>query len=140
MVSDRDAWQVFIPDSHEGYISLETYERNRRVIADNSTKMMPSGSRGALPAGLLRCGHCGRRMAAQSAVQRFMLCHNGNNLYLDESKLSGNDILPVCVGPAMTVPFGNDCRFDPGIVALKLSPEIPGNSGLRPRMRGTARF
>ena len=68
VVSDRDDWQVFIPDSHEGYISLETYERNRRVIADNTTKMMPSGRRGpvrsggALLAGLLRCGHCGRRM------------------------------------------------------------------------------
>lgn len=68
VVSDRDDWQVFMPDSHEGYISLETYERNRRVIADNSTKMMPSGRRGAvrggaaLLAGLLRCGHCGRRM------------------------------------------------------------------------------
>ncbi len=48
VVSDRDGWQVFIPDSHEGYISLETYERNRRVIADNSTKMMPSGRRGAV--------------------------------------------------------------------------------------------
>ena len=68
VVSDRDDWQVFIPDHHEGYISLETYERNRRVIADNCTKMMPSGRRGAvrrggaLLAGLLRCGHCGRRM------------------------------------------------------------------------------
>ena len=68
VVSDRDAWQVFIPDHHEGYISLETYERNQRVIADNSTKMMPSGRRGAvrsgaaLLAGLLRCGHCGRKL------------------------------------------------------------------------------
>ena len=69
VVSDRDDWQVFIPDSHEGYISLETYERNLRVIADNSSRiMMPSGTRGpvrsgsALLAGLLRCGHCGRRM------------------------------------------------------------------------------
>ena len=68
VVSDREDWQVFLPDNHEGYISLEAWERNQRVIADNSTKMMPSGRRGAvrsgaaLLAGLLRCGHCGRRI------------------------------------------------------------------------------
>ena len=71
VVSDQNAWQVFIPDNHEGYISLETYERNRRVIADNSGKLISSGRRGAvrggaaLLAGLLRCGHCGRRMTVQ---------------------------------------------------------------------------
>ena len=68
VVSDRDAWQVFIRDNHEGYISLEAYERNQRVIADNSTKLTPIGRRGAvrsgaaLLAGLLRCGHCGRKL------------------------------------------------------------------------------
>ena len=69
VVSDRDGWQVFIRDNHEGYISLEAYERNQRVIADNSTKLIPTGRRGAvrsgaaLLAGLLRCGHCGRKLA-----------------------------------------------------------------------------
>ena len=68
VVSDRDGWQVFIRDNHEGYISLEAYERNQRVIADNSTKLIPTGRRGAvrsgaaLLAGLLRCGHCGRKL------------------------------------------------------------------------------
>ena len=68
VVSDRDAWQVFIRNNHEGYISLEAYERNQRVIADNSTKLIPTGRRGAvrsgaaLLAGLLRCGHCGRKL------------------------------------------------------------------------------
>ena len=87
VVNDRDAWQVYIPDSHEGYINLETYERNQRVIADNSTKMMPSGRRGAvrsgaaLLAGLLRCGHCGRKMTVSysgtgGAVLRYV-CHSG---------------------------------------------------------------
>ena len=67
-MSNRDAWQVFIRDNHEGYISLEAYERNQRVISDNSTKLTPTGRRGAvrsgaaLLAGLLRCGHCGRKL------------------------------------------------------------------------------
>ena len=89
VVSDPDDWQVFIPDSHEGYVSLETCERNRRVIADNSTKMMPSGRRGAvrggaaLLAGLLRCGHCGRRMTVScngrgGAVLRYV-CRGAAN-------------------------------------------------------------
>ncbi len=87
VVSDRDAWQVFNPDSHEGYVSLETYERNQRVIADNSTRMMCSGRRGAvrggaaLLAGLLRCGHCGRKLTVTysgtgGAVLRY-ICHSG---------------------------------------------------------------
>ena len=87
VVSNRDDWQVFIPDNHEGYISLETWERNQRVIADNSTKMMPSGHRGAvrsgaaLLTGLLRCGHCGRKLTVsysgvQGRVLRY-ICQSG---------------------------------------------------------------
>ena len=54
-------------DHHEGYISWEEFERNQRLIADtaNSKGLMARGSvrRGdALLAGLLRCGHCGRRL------------------------------------------------------------------------------
>ena len=73
---DRSAWQVFIPGRHEGYISQEAWERNQRVIADNSTKMMPSGRRGAvrggaaLLAGLLRCGHCGRKLTVSYSGSR----------------------------------------------------------------------
>ena len=87
VVSDRDAWQVFIRDNHEGYISFEAYERNQRVIADNSTKLTPTGRRGAvrsgaaLLAGLLRCGHCGRKLTVTysgkaGSVLRY-ICHSG---------------------------------------------------------------
>jgi excisionase family DNA binding protein len=60
-------WEVLIPDHHEGYISWEEFERNQRLIADNANSkgLMARGSvrRGdALLAGLLRCGHCGRRL------------------------------------------------------------------------------
>ena len=57
------------------------------MIADNSTKMMPSGRRGAvrsgaaLLAGLLRCGHCGRKLTVSycgtgGAVLRYA-CRSG---------------------------------------------------------------
>lgn len=63
----QEDWDVLIPDHHDGYISWDTYERNQRVIADNATGKFGPGRgairRGeALLAGLLRCGHCGRKL------------------------------------------------------------------------------
>ena len=60
-------WEVLLPNHHEGYISWEEFGRNQRLIADNANSkgLMARGSvrRGdALLAGLLRCGHCGRRL------------------------------------------------------------------------------
>ena len=60
--------RVFIPDHHEGYIDWETFEENQRIMHNNATKTDPDASVGAvragkaLLAGLLRCGHCGRKM------------------------------------------------------------------------------
>ena len=64
---EREAWDVLIADHHEGYVSWAEFERNQRLIADNANckGLMARGSvrRGdALLAGLLRCGHCGRRL------------------------------------------------------------------------------
>ncbi len=60
-------WDVLIHDHHDGYIGWDIYERNQRVIADNVTGKFGPGRgairRGeALLAGLLRCGHCGRKL------------------------------------------------------------------------------
>jgi excisionase family DNA binding protein len=64
---DRNAWEVLILDHHEGYITWAEFERNQRLISDNANgkSFMSRGSvrRGeALLAGLLRCGHCGRKL------------------------------------------------------------------------------
>jgi excisionase family DNA binding protein len=64
---ERADWEVLIPEHHEGYVCWAEFERNQRLIADNahSKGVMARGSvrRGdALLAGLLRCGHCGRRL------------------------------------------------------------------------------
>jgi excisionase family DNA binding protein len=64
---DREEWDVLIVDHHEGYVSWDEFERNQRVISDNANcrGLMARGSvrRGdAMLAGLLRCGHCGRRL------------------------------------------------------------------------------
>ena len=61
-------WDVLLKDQHEGYISWTEFDRNQRVIADNATGKGSAVARGAarhgelLLAGLLRCGHCGRKM------------------------------------------------------------------------------
>jgi excisionase family DNA binding protein len=64
---ERKDWEVLIPNHHEGYLSWMDYERNLALIADNANGKNPM-SRGALRrgeallAGLLRCGHCGRKL------------------------------------------------------------------------------
>ena len=64
---ERPDWDVLLVDHHAGYLSWAEFERNQRLIADNATGMGMS-ARGALRkgelilAGLLRCGHCGRKL------------------------------------------------------------------------------
>ena len=64
--SNPEDWPILIRDHHDGYISWDDYERNQRMIADNAgsirsaRKAVRRGS--GLLAGLLRCGHCGRKL------------------------------------------------------------------------------
>jgi DNA invertase Pin-like site-specific DNA recombinase len=61
-------WEVLIKDHHAAYITWDEFERNLQVIADNATSMTSAVARGAaregelLVPGLLRCGHCGRKL------------------------------------------------------------------------------
>jgi hypothetical protein len=61
-------WDVLIKDHHEGYITWEEFERNQHVIANNATGKGSATVKGAvrrgelLLPGLLRCGHCGRKL------------------------------------------------------------------------------
>jgi excisionase family DNA binding protein len=60
-------WDVIINAHHEGYISWDEYQANQAMIAENANGKgaMVRGSvrRGeALLPGLLRCGHCGRKL------------------------------------------------------------------------------
>jgi excisionase family DNA binding protein len=60
-------WEVLIRDHHAGYISWQDYEKNLRTINGNANmkgEMVPGSVRkgGGLLIGLLRCGHCGRKL------------------------------------------------------------------------------
>jgi excisionase family DNA binding protein len=64
---ERADWEVLIREHHEGYISWQEYEHNQRIIAANANRRgeIVRGSvrnGGGLLAGLLRCGHCGRKL------------------------------------------------------------------------------
>jgi DNA invertase Pin-like site-specific DNA recombinase len=63
----REEWIALFRDHHEPYIAWEVYERNQQLIADNAQRTGgmtrgPAREGSSLVAGLLRCGHCGRRL------------------------------------------------------------------------------
>ncbi len=66
---DPQDWIAFIPDAHEGYITQQEYEENRRRIEENAQavgadRRSPPREGRALLQGLVLCGKrgCGRRM------------------------------------------------------------------------------
>ena len=64
---ETDKWKVLILDNHEGYISWKEYLENRKIMESNASQREPVGKGAArngpaLLAGLLRCGHCGRKL------------------------------------------------------------------------------
>ena len=63
----QEKWEVLIHDHHKAFISWEEYEHNQRIINGNANMKgaMVKGSvrnGGGILAGLLRCGHCGRKL------------------------------------------------------------------------------
>jgi excisionase family DNA binding protein len=71
----REGWEVLIRDHHDGYISWAEYDRNQNIIAGNANMkgaMVPGAVRNGdgLLAGLLRCGHCGRKLKVLHNARR----------------------------------------------------------------------
>ena len=62
----HDEWAVMLKEHHDGYVSWAEYERNQTILATNAYGKgggVKSGRGGkALLAGMLTCGHCGRRL------------------------------------------------------------------------------
>jgi len=74
-VRRREEWEVLIRDHHNGYISWEEYDRNQKIIAGNANMKgtMVAGSvrnGGGILVGLLRCGHCGRKLKVLHHARR----------------------------------------------------------------------
>ena len=68
--------RVFLRDHHEGYIDWDRFESIQRQLSENCQKYDLEGAVSAirsgqcLLAGLLRCGHCGRKLHAQYSGRR----------------------------------------------------------------------
>jgi len=70
-VMPRERWHVFLPDAHPGYITLEEFEANQKILAANhrsgekgNMKSFPrEGS--AMIQGIVVCGKCGNRMTVR---------------------------------------------------------------------------
>lgn len=87
----RDQWVAFLPDNHPGYITLDEFEENQRILANNAYRFPQSqgaARRGpALLQGLVFCPHCGRKMHVRYS--------KGHPVYLcDYARLRYGD--PVC--------------------------------------------
>lgn len=63
----RSQWMVLIKNHHPGYISWDVFEKNQKMLEENTRQRReqgPKSARGgqALLTGLLRCGHCSRML------------------------------------------------------------------------------
>jgi DNA invertase Pin-like site-specific DNA recombinase len=84
----REEWDVFLPDNHPGYITLEEFEENQGAIADNTYRYpqhQGAARRGpALLQGLVVCQHCGHRMRIRySNGEAYYLCDAAHRKYGD---------------------------------------------------------
>ena len=82
----QEAWQVLIPEAHEGYIDWAEFERNQRTLRGNACGFS-ANSRGQVPrqgAALLQgrvlCGRCGERMRVHyepraGTLQPYYVCN-----------------------------------------------------------------
>jgi DNA invertase Pin-like site-specific DNA recombinase len=93
---EQKDWDVLILDHHEGYITWEEHQYNMDILTQNTNKKRPmvKGSvRGgaALLGGLLRCGHCGRKLFVRYQGR------NGSHKRYDCSRKQGNDLGKACI-------------------------------------------
>ena len=91
----EDRWEVCLKDRLPAYISWEEFERNVRQIQANHPKRRGTPRRGSsLLAGLVVCGHCGKRMGTRYT-------HNGSGLRY-------------CCEPGRPLPQDTPCHSVPG--------------------------
>jgi DNA invertase Pin-like site-specific DNA recombinase len=80
----REAWDVFLVDHHEAYITPQAWERNVEKIDANANVHGPlakgaTGRGSSIMAGLLRCRRCGHRLQARySSGGVGYVCHGGD--------------------------------------------------------------
>ncbi len=72
----QEEWHTVLPESHEGYISMEQYQENQRRLRENAQtygldrRKSPPREGPALLQGLVICGICGDRMTVRYHVRK----------------------------------------------------------------------
>ncbi len=70
----RDAWLVFLPDHHPGYITLAEFDANQAALENNRMQYpQRQGAPGRGPAllqGLVICHHCGHKLRLRYSAGR----------------------------------------------------------------------
>lgn len=84
----RDEWQAFLPEHYPGYITMDEYEHNQRLLANNAycfPQSQGAARRGAaLLQGVSCCAHCGRHMYVRySKGQPHYICDYAHMRYGD---------------------------------------------------------
>jgi len=135
----REQWPVLLLDHHEAYIGWERYLANQQRMRDNCTMLrtsddtVPGSAREgkALLQGLVRCGHCGRRM---------QVCFGGN-----AGGPKGRTPQYRCRGAASSPDGGKDChtvgsqRIDAVVVEAFLAAVAPASLEVAARAEELAR-
>ena len=84
----QEKWKLLLQNNHDGYIQWQDYLENLSMLESNASSREPSSSgvakQGtALVGGLLRCGHCGRKMfvaySGNGNRQPRYSCHGGRD-------------------------------------------------------------
>src|SRR5512135_1072121 len=78
-----EQWRVLLQDHHEGYITWADYLKNQEQLEQNRSALGESVSGAARPGkgllgGLVRCGHCGRKMRVRYSGRR---CRRSSAVY-----------------------------------------------------------
>ena len=94
----RGEARVFIERSHEGYIDMETYDENQRMIQKNrllagtAERVGPVRGGYALLAGILRCSRCGRKVYVEYSGKSGSQERTGGTVGSMGDKQSGSGI------------------------------------------------
>ena len=146
-------WEVLIRDHHAGYISWEDYENNLRTINGNANmkgEMVPGSVRngGGLLIGLLRCGHCGRKLKVLHNGPRGVARYVCNDASVNHGRRTkciafGNMRIDAAVSAevlSLIAPLGLDAACKRSQIMSALARSVCNKSSWRWNRRATKRL
>lgn len=78
-LKNTEQWHTYLPDAHEGYITLAELHQNKRKLLENAHMLGPNGRKTppregpALLQGIAICGKCGERLTVRYHLRKEVL-------------------------------------------------------------------